>query len=101
MADNIALDRITSSRTDESKLTAPGLLSNTLKASNSLDQQLESDAPYARECEDVPPNGGFGWVCVVCLHLINGHTWGLNSVSDCSYLSTANHGCCPLSFAMN
>lgn len=25
------------------------------------------------------PNGGYGWVCVVCTALINGHTWGLNS----------------------
>lgn len=30
---------------------------------------------------DVPPNGGYGWVCVVCVGLINMHTWGLNSVS--------------------
>ncbi|KAF1984711.1 putative MFS transporter [Aulographum hederae CBS 113979] len=28
---------------------------------------------------DVPPNGGYGWVCVVCCALINAHTWGLNS----------------------
>ena len=28
---------------------------------------------------DVPPNGGYGWVCVVCVALINGHTWGINS----------------------
>jgi hypothetical protein len=102
MANNIALDPITSPQTDGSKLTSPGLLSNTLKANNSPDQHLERDAPsHAREREAVPPNGGFGWVCVVCLHLINGHTWGLNSVSDCSYLSTANHGCRLLSFAMN
>jgi hypothetical protein len=83
MANNIALDPITPPRIDGSKLIASGLLSNTLKANNGLDQHFERDAPsHAREREDVPPNGGFGWVCVVCLHLINGHTWGLNSVSD-------------------
>ncbi|KAJ4355170.1 hypothetical protein N0V95_003193 [Ascochyta clinopodiicola] len=26
-----------------------------------------------------PPNGGYGWVCTVCVALINAHTWGLNS----------------------
>ncbi|CEJ85360.1 hypothetical protein VHEMI03746 [[Torrubiella] hemipterigena] len=26
-----------------------------------------------------PPNGGYGWVCVACCAVINGHTWGLNS----------------------
>ena len=30
--------------------------------------------------EDVPQDGGFGWVCVVCVLLINAHTWGVNSV---------------------
>ncbi|CBX92372.1 hypothetical protein LEMA_P050780.1 [Plenodomus lingam JN3] len=29
--------------------------------------------------EDVPPNGGYGWVCVAAVATINGHTWGLNS----------------------
>ncbi|KAF2131322.1 MFS general substrate transporter [Dothidotthia symphoricarpi CBS 119687] len=28
---------------------------------------------------DVPPNGGYGWVCVAASFIINGHTWGLNS----------------------
>lgn len=31
--------------------------------------------------EDVPPNGGYGWVCTASVFLINAHTWGLNSVS--------------------
>ncbi|CAD0114892.1 unnamed protein product [Aureobasidium uvarum] len=25
------------------------------------------------------PNGGYGWVCVACVAIINAHTWGLNS----------------------
>ena len=29
---------------------------------------------------DVPPDGGYGWVCVVSSALINAHTWGVNSV---------------------
>jgi hypothetical protein len=28
----------------------------------------------------VPPNGGYGWVCVGAVFFINAHTWGLNSV---------------------
>lgn len=34
-----------------------------------------------KERKYVPPNGGYGWVCVVCVFLINAHTWGLNFVS--------------------
>lgn len=30
--------------------------------------------------EDVPPDGGYGWVCSVALLFINAHTWGVNSV---------------------
>ena len=29
---------------------------------------------------DVPPDGGYGWVCVACVFWINAHTWGINSV---------------------
>ncbi|KAH6719004.1 MFS transporter-like protein [Leptodontidium sp. MPI-SDFR-AT-0119] len=29
--------------------------------------------------DDVPPDGGYGWVVVACVSLINGHTWGINS----------------------
>ncbi|KAB8291247.1 hypothetical protein EYC80_009934 [Monilinia laxa] len=28
---------------------------------------------------DVPPDGGYGWICVACVFLINAHTWGVNS----------------------
>ena len=30
--------------------------------------------------EDVPPDGGCGWICTLCVLLINAHTWGVNSV---------------------
>ncbi|OJJ40509.1 hypothetical protein ASPWEDRAFT_101490 [Aspergillus wentii DTO 134E9] len=29
--------------------------------------------------QDVSPDGGYGWVCVVCVFWINAHTWGINS----------------------
>ncbi len=36
-------------------------------------------SPEKKADVDVPPDGGYGWVCVVCVALINGHTWGINS----------------------
>ena len=42
----------------------------------------EGDAQYGLHPEskviDVVPDGGYGWVCVGCVFLINGHTWGLS-----------------------
>lgn len=29
--------------------------------------------------KDVPPDGGYGWVCVACVFWINANTWGINS----------------------
>ena len=34
----------------------------------------------AAKTADVVPDGGYGWVCVWAVSLINAHTWGLNSV---------------------
>lgn len=52
---------------------------------------------------DVPPNGGYGWVCVAACATINAHTWGLNSsyaVFLAHYLSNAVFpGATPLQYA--
>jgi hypothetical protein len=34
----------------------------------------------ASEQEDVPPDGGYGWVCVAACFAINCFTWGAVSV---------------------
>ncbi|OBT84632.1 hypothetical protein VE02_05476 [Pseudogymnoascus sp. 03VT05] len=37
-------------------------------------------APLAAVPEpDVAPDGGYGWVVVACVFMINAHTWGINS----------------------
>ncbi|KAH0365148.1 putative monocarboxylate transporter, partial [Aureobasidium melanogenum] len=54
----------------DEKESPPGVIVNT--------EQPPSDVVPAAEPPPAP-NGGYGWVCVVCVALINGHTWGLNS----------------------
>lgn len=43
-------------------------------------RNVTENAPEKRE--DVPPDGGYGWVCTGCNFFINAHTWGINSVSN-------------------
>ena len=52
-------------------------------ASHTTSFEMEPEIPqHASEREDIPPNGGYGWVCVACVLMINAHTWGINSVSS-------------------
>ncbi|KAJ5089507.1 hypothetical protein N7532_008191 [Penicillium argentinense] len=37
---------------------------------------VDVDEKYKR---DIPPDGGYGWICVACVFWINAHTWGINS----------------------
>lgn len=54
--------------------------------------------------ESTPPNGGYGWVCTVCVAVINAHTWGINSsygVFLSHYLSTNTYpGATQLQYAL-
>lgn len=43
-----------------------------------------------KKAEYVPPNGGYGWVCVGCAFWINANTWGINSVRPTLDARTVN-----------
>lgn len=43
-----------------------------------VEQKSDPDLGQTVEPERDPVSS-YGWVCVVCIFLINGHTWGLNS----------------------
>jgi MFS family permease len=51
-------------------------------------QQLQNILNKAES--DIPPDGGYGWVCVACCFLINANSWGVNSVSQ-MHLSPGSH----------
>lgn len=46
------------------------------------DLTLTNQSAFVTTQEDIPPDGGYGWVCAVCVFFINAHTWGANSVCD-------------------
>lgn len=47
---------------------------------SSQDIELTGNRTNVAEREDIPPDGGYGWVCTAACLLINAHTWGVNSV---------------------
>jgi len=53
----------------------------TIDSEKTLGEELQVE-PQQEEVKvpDIPPDGGYGWVCVACVFLINAHTWGVNSV---------------------
>lgn len=68
------------------------------------DPELQSEKLQASQQVPLPPpDGGYGWVCTVCVALINAHTWGMNSsygVFLAHYLSTNTFpGATPLQYA--
>jgi hypothetical protein len=53
----------------------------TTPLSQSHESPPQTSPPTATPDEnDVPPDGGYGWVCVASTFWINAHTWGINSV---------------------
>ena len=65
-------------------IEAPLRRQNSASSGNSeitiTTQDEEQPGVQQPKAIDVPPNGGYGWVCVGCAFTINAHTWGLNSV---------------------
>ena len=55
-----------------------------MSADLGCDVELATDISPSKadELADVPPDGGYGWVCVGCSFMINAHSWGLNSVGS-------------------
>ncbi|KAH7095505.1 major facilitator superfamily domain-containing protein [Paraphoma chrysanthemicola] len=73
---NAALDISTPKKSRNNSLANGASQHPTAHAS-----QPETTTPIEalRKEVDVPPNGGYGWVCVAACATINAHTWGLNS----------------------
>lgn len=47
----------------------------------SMSRSEKSRPPDTAPADEDFPEGGYGWVCVLCIFLINAHTWGINSVT--------------------
>jgi hypothetical protein len=75
---------------------------STHSENTTLPNDPESPIPIEDKQPDIPPDGGYGWVCVACVFLINGHTWGVNSVSTkfpLAYSAALMHLCSLMGFS--
>jgi len=80
-----ALRTLPASRDTTSEAPQPRSITDsgtTMKNANLLDKEndttvaVDTAAPTVAAAADVPPNGGYGWVCVAAVFVINAHTWG-------------------------
>lgn len=62
---------------DDGRPSAPTDINSEKKTSSDEELQQGTQSPVAA---DVPPDGGYGWICVIAVFLVNAHTWGVNSV---------------------
>jgi hypothetical protein len=67
-----------------SKMTSDPLPVNgaAVAAATAQEFELESSPRQDENLEDMPPDGGYGWICVGACFLINCFTWGTVSVSS-------------------
>jgi MFS family permease len=68
---------------DRESATSSILETTNLPPNDSIDSipttsPVVENVPVA-EAAWIPPNGGYGWVCVAAAFFINAHTWGMNS----------------------
>ena len=63
--------------TEMGRVTTPATVHST---SDERDVEFEDSRINVAAREDVPPDGGYGWICTGCVFVINAHTWGVNSV---------------------
>jgi hypothetical protein len=78
MADNAPVDVIQSHQDGDRDSVVGSNSKREHDIPPQVEPQTDPDEKYKR---DVPPDGGYGWVCVACVFWINAHTWGINSVS--------------------
>lgn len=78
MADNLTVDVVRSHQDDQDSIASATEKHGDAKSRSQVPAEVDPDDKYKR---DVPPDGGYGWVCVACVFWINAHTWGINSVS--------------------
>lgn len=79
MSGNVPIDVIYSSEDTPDSRCAVRTLPNRQDESVEREEQNHRNLDSKGD-DDVPPDGGYGWVCVACVFWINAHTWGVNSV---------------------
>ncbi|CAG8178348.1 unnamed protein product [Penicillium salamii] len=64
-----------SSKPESTAVSSNETLPHLIQNSN----HYTEDTPAVSALADSPPDGGYGWVCVVAAAVINAHSWGFNT----------------------
>lgn len=90
MADNTTIDVSRSPEDEQGSLASERPELGNAQSQSKMPAPVDPEEKYKR---DVPPDGGYGWVCVICVFWINAHTWGINSVSENAPIETPSTEC--------
>ena len=55
-------------------------VNTTLEPKPNEIQTVASSSGDSNVVGDPPPDGGYGWICVASVFIINGFTWGVTAV---------------------
>lgn len=56
------------------------IINDSLEAKVDCNQATASPLGHSDLVVDPPPDGGYGWVCVASVFIVNGFTWGVTAV---------------------
>ncbi|KAJ5606145.1 hypothetical protein N7510_008926 [Penicillium lagena] len=78
MADNTPIDIIRSHDSNDLDFEHTSRHGQDHNVQSQTEPQPDGDEDE-KDNRALPPDGGYGWVCVACVFWINAHTWGINS----------------------
>jgi hypothetical protein len=75
MSSSVIFDERQTSQSDIALATIVPHTQGNIRQTDLTDPNPPGEGINIALVEDIPPDGGYGWICTACVFLINAHTW--------------------------